>query len=212
MPRTSTWWKKMNDATQVLRIAKISSIDYAKGTASVTFEDREKATTDKIPFLSWFYRMPKVADRVLVGYLTNGSSSAVILGPVWNEKNRPSESGKGVGMIELGENAGTAYVRWLQNVLTLHGATVNLDGDVKLKGRTATLQATLSNLESRVSELESDVSTLESKVSSLQSTVSSLQSTVSSHTSDISNLKTRATSLENSRDDHERRIKALENA
>ena len=57
----------MND--QMLRIGKISSINYPKGTARVTYEYRDDSTTIELPFLAWEYWMPKIGDRVVVGHL-----------------------------------------------------------------------------------------------------------------------------------------------
>ena len=38
---------------QVLRVGKISSINYPNGTARVTYEDRDGATTGELPFIAW---------------------------------------------------------------------------------------------------------------------------------------------------------------
>lgn len=74
-----------------LRIGKLSSIDYPNGKASVTYEDLNDSTTATFSFLAWQYWMPKEGDQVLVAHLSNGSSSAVILGPVWHDGHRPPE-------------------------------------------------------------------------------------------------------------------------
>lgn len=47
---------------QVLRVGKISSINYHNSTARVIYEDRDGATTGELPFLAWEYWMPRVAD------------------------------------------------------------------------------------------------------------------------------------------------------
>ena len=80
---------------QILRIGRISSINTDKGTARVTYEDRGGDTTAELPFLAWEYWMPKIADRVLVGHLSNGMAAGVIIGPVWNGNKRPSAPGPG---------------------------------------------------------------------------------------------------------------------
>jgi len=97
---------------QVLRIGKISSVNHAKGTARVTYEDRDGSTTVELPFLAWEYWMPKVADRVLVGHLSNGTTSAVILGPIWSDANRPIEGKAGVYRKEYENTQGEAYERY----------------------------------------------------------------------------------------------------
>ena len=62
--------------TQYLRIGKISSFNFPKGTARVTYEDKDGSTTAEFPFLSWQYMMPEVGDQVLVAHLSNGTGMA----------------------------------------------------------------------------------------------------------------------------------------
>ena len=56
-----------------LRIGKISSFNYPKGTARITYEDRNSSTTVEMPFIAWEYFMPEVGDQVLVAHLSNGT-------------------------------------------------------------------------------------------------------------------------------------------
>ena len=99
----------------VLRIGKISSINYEKGTARVTYPDRGGDTTPEIPFPSWFYWMPKVDDQVLVAHLPNGPAAAVILCPFWHDGNRPTEGFEGLFRREFSEQLGQATERYDAN-------------------------------------------------------------------------------------------------
>lgn len=94
------------------RIGKISSIDYAKGKASVTYEDRNGSTTASFSFLAGQYSMPKEGDQVLVAHLSNGSSSAVIVGPVWHDGHRPPEGQPGLYRKDYSRTYGDAYQRY----------------------------------------------------------------------------------------------------
>ena len=96
----------------VLRIGKISSINYEKGTARVTYPDRGGSTTPEIPFPSWFYWMPKPEDQVLVAHLQNGPASAVILCPFWNDSLRPTEGFEGLYKQEYAREQGKAGERY----------------------------------------------------------------------------------------------------
>lgn len=96
----------------VLRVGKISSINYPNGTARVTYEDRAGATTGELPFIAWEYWMPRIADTVLVGHLSNGTASAIILGPFWHQNHRPIESGAGLYRKEFSTTKGQAYERY----------------------------------------------------------------------------------------------------
>ncbi len=94
------------------RIGKISSIDYPKGTARITYEDKSDSTTAMFSFLAWQYWMPKEGDQVLVGHLSNGSCSAVILGPVWHDGHRPPEGFEGLYRKDYNRKYGLAFERY----------------------------------------------------------------------------------------------------
>lgn len=117
---------------QVLRVGKISSINYQNGTARVTYEDRDGATTGELPFIAWEYWMPRIADTVLVGHLTNGTTSAIILGPFWHQNHRPAEGAAGLYRKEYGTSDGQAYERYDattdKGVLKLGGCTIEIGG------------------------------------------------------------------------------------
>ena len=95
-----------------LRIGKISSFNYPKGTARITYEDRNSSTTVEMPFIAWEYFMPEVGDQVLVAHLSNGTCAAFILGPVWHNGHRPVEGWEGLYRKEYFKKAGRAYERY----------------------------------------------------------------------------------------------------
>lgn len=95
-----------------LRIGKISSIDYPKGTARVTYEDKDNSTTALFSFLAWQFWMPRVGDQVLTAHLSNGSCSAFILGPVWHDGHRPPEGFEGLYRKDYSRKYGLAFERY----------------------------------------------------------------------------------------------------
>lgn len=118
--------------SRVLRIGKVSSVNYQNGTARITYEDRDSATTIELPVLAWEYWMPEVEDRVLVGHLSNSSTAAVILGPLWHEDHRPVEGKAGLRRREYEHTQGAAYERYDEEAKSLEfvagGCTVKLQG------------------------------------------------------------------------------------
>ena len=122
----------MADKQQLLRVGKISSINYENGTARVTYEDKSGETTPELPFLAWEYWMPKIEDQVLVGHLSNGSSRAVILGPFWYEGHRPHQGREGLYRQEYTNDIGGDGVEYDKkaNSLTIKaaGCTITLQG------------------------------------------------------------------------------------
>lgn len=94
--------------SNILRIGKISSINYPEGTARISYEDKDGSTTSELPFLAWEYWMPKIGDQVLVGHLSNGSCAGVIIGPVWHGDYQPTDGREGVYRKEYSNEQGIA--------------------------------------------------------------------------------------------------------
>lgn len=127
----------MND---VIRIGKVSSIDYEKGMISVYYEDRTAMVTSTMPVLSnGRYKMPKVGESILVAHLSNGTNAAVVLGTFFNDANAPKMSGQNMYYDELSDNT-----------------MISSDGtDITLKVATGSVNvSTLINLIKRVEALE----------------------------------------------------------
>lgn len=97
-----------------IRIGKISSIDYENGMVRVTYPDKGKSVTKNLPCANFNneYRMPEVGESALVSHLSNGSSRGVVIGTMWNKKNRPPESGKGLFRKEMSRVRGAAVQRY----------------------------------------------------------------------------------------------------
>lgn len=134
---------------QVLRIGNISKVNYAEGTAEVTYEDRDAATTNAFPYLAWTYWMPKIGDTVLVGHLASGAT-AVILGPYWTDDHRPAGAGEGIYRQEMSNTPGVAYDSYSEKTgnRTIHAGQITFETNA---GTTtlASILARISSLETR---------------------------------------------------------------
>lgn len=92
------------------RIGYVSSIDYENGLCEVHYPDRDDTVTEKVPFISnREYRMPEVEDLVAVLHPGDSPEDAVVLGTIWNEKNKPTEGKKGTYRKEYSNKNGQAY-------------------------------------------------------------------------------------------------------
>lgn len=111
---------------RLIRIGKVSTIDYENGTVSVTYPALDNDTTDKLPVFSMAdeYKMPDVGQDVLVLHMPTGQSAGIVLGRMWDGKNPPRKSGENVYSQELGREPGEAYEEY-------DGA----DGDLKFKDK-----------------------------------------------------------------------------
>ena len=76
--------------------ARISKVDYKKGTADVVIEERENQVVSDVPFLANVYEMPKIKDRVavLIEYIKGDIDKGVILRPVYSNERKPNRTGK----------------------------------------------------------------------------------------------------------------------
>ena len=96
----------------IARLGRISTIDYARGMASVIYPDRNNEPSPEFPFFSMAYEMPKVDDLVVVLLLANSTAKGFILGVPWSTSNVPVESGKGIFYKQFSDGA---YVRYDSN-------------------------------------------------------------------------------------------------
>ena len=128
----------------ILRIGKISSINYAKGTARVLYTDRDNAVTAELPLLSAEYNPPKIDDFVLVCHLPNGSAAGIVLGAFWNDKERPAEGFEGLYRKDLDREKGRAMLRYDANTgklllvvpdMVLECPAVVVNGDLTIAGK-----------------------------------------------------------------------------
>ena len=99
----------------LLRVARISSINYEKGKARVVYKDRDNCTTIEVPFIvhNGNYHMPGVNDLVWVMHQPNGSAEAVILGRYWSDEYTSPENAKqGLYRTDMSRKQGKAYVEY----------------------------------------------------------------------------------------------------
>lgn len=97
----------MNDA---IRVGRISSIDYKSGCADVCFKGEEDVIYSDLPFLAFEYKMPKINDLVLVvAQKYAQKKSGFILGPYFNDENKPEVDGKDYFFKRFSD---TAYIKY----------------------------------------------------------------------------------------------------
>lgn len=155
-------------AEKLIRIGKVSSVDYGSGMIKVTYPDLDNAVTDSLPVLSLNgeYKMPGVGKEVLVVHLSNGCTAGVVLGPYWNTASQPPESGKGLYRKDFGVSTGEAYMRYAAGELLLHAASITLSGNAG----SATLAGIL-NLFDRVDRLEGRMEKVEGRLTEVEGKV-----------------------------------------
>lgn len=130
----------------IIRVGRVSSIDYIKGMISVFYEDKTAAVTAIMPTLAnGEYRMPGIGEMVVVAHLSNGTSEGIVLGTIWNDIQVSEFTGQGTYSKQLVD---TCYVK-------------AGDGDIAFsisEGSVSVKQ--MISLLNRVNELERKVSQL----------------------------------------------------
>lgn len=131
-----------------IRLGKISSINYAKGKARVTYEDRDRSVSAELPFLACMYHMPKISDLVVVAYFSN--ASGVILGPIYGAANIPYEGEKGVFRQELSNTKNEAVIKYDEktNKLTFRAPIIEFESY-----ETPSLQTQIDEIDKRLKAL-----------------------------------------------------------
>lgn len=126
----------------IVRIGKVSTIDYATGTASVIYADRNNEVSPYFPFFSMIYEMPRVNDIVVVIMLPNSTTKGFILGVPFSTKKTPAENGQGIFYKEFHDGTSILYNPKTNNMeistkkVTLKTVTADsltVDGEIKAK-------------------------------------------------------------------------------
>lgn len=99
-----------------VRQGRVSSINYAAGTARITYADKDGATTKEVPFVANNeYNMPKVGDLVSLSCTSNGTVAATVSGSTWNHNNRPFEGYAGLYRKEFCNTQNKCFERYDEN-------------------------------------------------------------------------------------------------
>ena len=129
----------------LIREGIISSVNYQKGMAKVTYPDRDNEVTDNFPYLCYGeeYYMPSVGDRVLVAHLSTGEHEGVIIGKFWDGDHKSKKTGSGIFHQELPKGSGRTYISFEDGTLTIQADKIVLKGveSVKVESDKVTIDA-----------------------------------------------------------------------
>ena len=138
----------------MIRIGKISTIDYERGMASVVYPDRNNEPSPDFPFFSTIYEMPKADDMVVVILLPNSASRGFILGVPWSNVNIPLETGKGIFCKHFSDGA---YVRYNANTREMEVSAEQVKiKSLTVEELTVSGNAKIPSLESAIAKTEED--------------------------------------------------------
>ncbi len=95
-----------------LRVGKITAIYYEKGTARVTYDDRNKAVSKELPFLFSEIFPYKIDDLVWTARLSSNRADGIIIGLANSEVTPPAEGKDGLYRKDFSRTVGDAYIRY----------------------------------------------------------------------------------------------------
>ena len=161
---------------RLIRVGRVSSIDYENGMIRVTYPDLDDSVTALFPVFSMCdeYKMPGVGQEVVVLHLSSGTTGGVVLGRYWNTGNNPSVSGEGVFRKELGEAFDEAYIQYSSSTVTVQST----NGSMLLLAPSGTLTLTDSGGSITVTELLNRLTSIESRLTSIESRLSSVEAAI----------------------------------
>ena len=118
-------------AEKLIRIGRVSSINYETGMIKILYPDLDDSVTDDLPYISLNgeYKMPSIGQNVLVLHLSNGTAAGVIMGPFWNEGDPPPEGGADLFRKDISKTPGESYVRYEDGTLKIKAPTLVFETD-----------------------------------------------------------------------------------
>ena len=123
---------------RLLRIGRVSSIDYGTGMMSLTYPQYDNATTAKMPLFAFAgeYKMPAIGQNMLAMHFASGSAAGIVLGQIWNEASPCPGVRPGVWRHELGPEPGEAFMEYdpETKTLTISAPNIVLQGSVSQGG------------------------------------------------------------------------------
>ena len=117
----------------LIRIGRVSAVDYAAGAVEVAYHDRDDSVTAALPMLSSVYQMPAAGDLVLVLHLSSGSEAGVVLGRFYGDENPPKESGEGLFRVNF-DREGNASIRCQNGEVLMTAGSFVVNGSLALAG------------------------------------------------------------------------------
>lgn len=146
--------------SNIIRIGEVSSIDPAKGTARVAFDDEDSMVSYDLPVIqrntleNHDYWMPDIGEDVLCVFLPTGSEDGFILGSFYAEEVSPPANTENIRMVEFADGTKVSYNRESHELkATIDGTEIKANRDtVDITGaKTVNVEsATAINIKSTV--------------------------------------------------------------
>lgn len=167
----------------IIRIGEVSSVDAAKGTARVVFDDFDSTVSYDLQvicrntFANRDYAMPDIGEDVICIFLPTGTEAGFILGSVYAGEITPPENTINRRCVEFSDGAKFTYDRAAHTFTASIGDTsITINQDSVDVESSDTIHAKIGQTEATISTTGVDVQasgSVHAKVGSTEATVSS---------------------------------------
>lgn len=120
--------ERIEELNTLIKIGEVSSVDYARGTARVVFDDDDGLVSYDLPVLQHNtlhnkdYAMPDVGEDVVCVFLPSGGEEGFILGSIYAGEITPPESNGDKRAVEFKDGTKISYDR------ASHELTAEIEG------------------------------------------------------------------------------------
>lgn len=119
----------------LIKIGEVSSVDYAKATARVVFDDDDSIVSYDLQVLqkntiaNQDYAMPDIGEDVVCLFLPSGPEDGFILGSVYAGEITPPESSANKRTVKFSDDTVISYDRAAHKLsITIGGTKINTNG------------------------------------------------------------------------------------
>ena len=145
---------KVPDVQSLIKIGEVSSIDPAKCTARVVFDDEDSIVSYDLPVLqrntlkNHDFAMPDIGEDTIVLFFGEGQEDGVIIGSIYAGEVTPPESTENRRTVVFDDDTRVCYDRQEHKLtVTIEGTEIvfnRLDGSITINCTTATVNASSS--------------------------------------------------------------------
>jgi phage baseplate assembly protein V len=126
--------KALQNLKNLIRVGQVSSVNEAKGTVRVKFDDKDSLISPELPMLDSEYNIPSIGDQVLCLFLPNGLQQGFCLNGFFSEVNPPPIQDKNIYFKDFGDGTSIKYNRQTRVLDIIAPGTLNVIGNLTVQG------------------------------------------------------------------------------
>jgi phage baseplate assembly protein V len=134
-------------ARNLVRVGKINSINEAKGTVDVLFEDRDNQVISSLPLLANEYDIPKIGEQALCLFLGNDLERGFCLKTFYSDVHVPPVADKDIYRKQFDDGTFFEYKKDTREFSIYSNKPITIKGNLNVQGNiVASGTVTASNI------------------------------------------------------------------